>query len=105
MDGVHRRRLVLLPQTEEGEDMADDEVDERVLREETVSDHEARSLLGVQTRLLGRFPRLGSAVVNQAVEAAYRTMNGPIRDFVPLLVEHDARDILQDIAHPRLAVA
>lgn len=81
------------------------EVDERVPPEQTVSDYEATSLLGVQTRLLDRFPRLGSAVVDQAVKAAYLTMTGPIRDFVPLLVEHNARDTLNDLTEPPPAAA
>jgi len=81
------------------------EVDARARREQTVIDHEAASLLGVRTRLLGQFPRLGSAAVDQAVKAAYLTMTGPIRDFVPLLVEHNARDTLRGLAGPHPAAA
>lgn len=76
-------------------DAVHDEAQDR--REQTVTDHEATSLLGVQQRLLARFPGLGPAVVHRVVQAAYVSMTGPIRDFVPLLVEHSARDTLTDL--------
>lgn len=79
--------------------------EERLQRDQTVSDHEAASLLGVKQRLLAKFPGLGSAVVHRVVEAAYVSMTGPIRDFVPLLVEHSARDTLEDLDHLRPAAA
>ena len=41
-----------------------------------------------------RFPHLGDEVIEAAVRMAYSTLTGPVRDFVPLLVEHAARERL-----------
>jgi hypothetical protein len=52
----------------------------------------------VQERLSQRFPRLGDEVVEAAVRVAYSKLTGPVRDFVPVLVEHDARERLSVMA-------
>lgn len=59
-------------------------------------DHEleTRALQEVQERLTQRFPYLGAEVVEAAVRVAYSKLTGPVRDFVPVLVEHEARQRL-----------
>jgi hypothetical protein len=58
---------------------------------------ETRALREVQERLTQRFPYVGAEVVEAAVRvAAYSKLTGPVRDFVPVLVEHEAR---QRLAH------
>jgi len=59
-----------------------------------VENSEASALLDVQHRLERTFPNVASTVVRQVVVESYGAMTGPIRDFVPLLVEHQARDAL-----------
>ncbi|GAA2500854.1 three-helix bundle dimerization domain-containing protein [Terrabacter carboxydivorans] len=55
---------------------------------------EMRALSDVQTRLQARFPDLDPEIVEAAVRLAHSQMTGRVRDFVPLLVEHAARDRL-----------
>ena len=59
--------------------------------------HEADEIRGVQQRLAERFPDLEPGVVESAVVAAHSELTGSIRDFVPVLVEHGARDRLSAI--------
>ena len=57
--------------------------------------HDEVAALGeVKERLAERFPDLGPDVVEAAVRVAHSQLTGPIRDFVPVLVEHIARDRL-----------
>jgi hypothetical protein len=56
--------------------------------------HEAAEIRNVQERLAERFPDLESEVIETAVRTAHSQLTGNIRDFVPVLVEHDARDRL-----------
>jgi hypothetical protein len=56
--------------------------------------HEMRALAEVQRRLQERFPELDVAVVEAAVRVAHSELTGHIREFVPVLVEHAARDRL-----------
>lgn len=58
------------------------------------AEHEQQALLDVEARLRLRFPDLDPAVVEAAVRLSYAELTGPIRDFVPLLVERAARDRL-----------
>jgi hypothetical protein len=58
------------------------------------AEHEHQALVEVEARLRGRFPDLDAAVVEAAVRLSYAELTGPIRDFVPLLVERAARDRL-----------
>lgn len=58
---------------------------------------EAAAITEVQERLADRFPEVSREVVEAAVRAAHAEVQGPIRDFVPLLVEHAARDHLARI--------
>ena len=57
-------------------------------------DAERRALAEVQARLEQRFPHLHPDVVAAAVAVAHSNLDGPVRDFVPVLVEHAARDRL-----------
>jgi hypothetical protein len=56
--------------------------------------HEARAMAEVQERLEARFPDLDPTVVEAAVRLAHSEITGPVRDFVPLLVERAARERL-----------
>jgi hypothetical protein len=56
--------------------------------------HEARAMAEVQERLEERFPDLDPAVVAAAVQTAAAGITGPVRDFVPVLVERAARERL-----------
>jgi hypothetical protein len=55
---------------------------------------EVAALDEVRERLSERFPDLEPDVVEAAVRVAHSQLTGPIRDFVPVLVEHIARDRL-----------
>jgi hypothetical protein len=59
-----------------------------------MDDDEAKAIQDVQERLRAKFPHLASDRVDAAVKGAYESMTGPIRDFVPVLVEHAAREQL-----------
>lgn len=68
---------------------------------------EARAIGEVQERLEARFPELDKTVVEAAVRLALSEITGPVRDFVPLLVERAARErlhratALDDAREPR----
>jgi hypothetical protein len=55
---------------------------------------ELRALTDVRLRLQEHFPQLDADVVEAAVRLAHSELTGPVRDFVPVLVEHAARDRL-----------
>jgi len=59
---------------------------------------EAHEIEQVQARLAERFPQLDRDVIEAAVRLAHSEMTGDIREFVPVLVEHNARDRLEAIA-------
>lgn len=58
------------------------------------AEHERRALDEVEERLAARFPELDPAIIEAAVRLSYAELTGPVRDFVPLLVERAARDRL-----------
>jgi hypothetical protein len=58
---------------------------------------EKKALQEVEGRLNERFPHLGEEVVEAAVRVAAAELTGPIRDYVPVLVEHTARDRLSSM--------
>lgn len=66
---------------------------------------EATEIADVEARLAGRFPQLDTAVVEAAVRLAHSDLTGEIRTFVPLLVEHAARDRLAAIVRRDIAPA
>lgn len=51
-------------------------------------------------RLTARFPDVPVETVRQTVHAIHDGLEGPVRDYVPLLVEHAARDALAAGAEP-----
>ena len=57
-------------------------------------DHEARAMAEVRERLEARFPDLDPTVVEAAIRVSSASLTGPVRDFVPLLVEKAARERL-----------
>lgn len=59
--------------------------------------HEERAIAEVQARLEARFPDLDATVVEAAVRLAQAEITGPVRDFVPVLVERAARTRLAAI--------
>lgn len=62
---------------------------------------EAQALDRVRSRLAERFPEAGEAAVASAVSAAHAEMTGPVRDYVPVLVEHTVRGRLaRQLGHP-----
>ena len=59
------------------------------------AEHEQHALAGVRDRLCQRFPELAPTVVEAAVRVAHAELiESRIRDFVPVLVEHAARERL-----------
>ena len=48
----------------------------------------------VVERLSERFPDVSREVVEAAVRVEHEGLDGPVRDYVPVLVEHAARDRL-----------
>src|SRR5829696_1716234 len=57
---------------------------------------EEQAVLTVIDRLSGRFPQLEREDIATVVHEAHHELDGnPIRDFVPVLVEHEARERLQ----------
>jgi hypothetical protein len=58
---------------------------------------EKLALTEVQERLTARFPYLGEEVVEAAVRMAHSELTGPIREFVPVLVERIARERLSSM--------
>jgi hypothetical protein len=65
---------------------------------------ESKEILEVQARLAERFRQLAPDTIADAVRRAYSELTGGIRDFVPVLVEHNARDRLTAIADRDQAV-
>jgi hypothetical protein len=55
---------------------------------------EGHALEVVRARLRERFPELDADTIDAAVGAAHDQLTGPIRDYVPVLVERAARDVL-----------
>ena len=62
---------------------------------------EDRAIDVVIARLAERFPTITRAHIGQVVyEEQHRLDQSPVRDFVPVLVEHAASDRLRDEADP-----
>ena len=59
---------------------------------------EHQALVQVSDRLAVRFPDLSVETVSSAVREVHRTFDGPVRDYVPILVERAARDRLAALA-------
>ncbi len=71
-----------------------------------MSTPETEALAHVAERLRSRFPHVDPVTITEMVDRCHRVYDGrPIRDFVPLLVEHDVLDHLQRVPAPRTPVA
>lgn len=56
---------------------------------------ELRALGGVVDRLVEKFPAIPRAEIENVVQQEHRSLDfGRVRDYVPILVEHAARDRL-----------
>jgi hypothetical protein len=62
--------------------------------EQVDADQERQALAAVEQNLRQRFPDIDPTLVEAAVRVSHAELTGPIRDFVPLLVERAARDRL-----------
>jgi hypothetical protein len=60
---------------------------------------EHRAVDEVVRRLAARFPDLPPGRIRATVDAVHARLTGPVRDYVPLLVERECRDILAT-SHP-----
>ncbi len=60
--------------------------------------HESRAIEDVVARLSERFPGVALEVIEAAVRVAHEGLEGPVRDYVPVLVEHAARDRIASFA-------
>ncbi len=49
-------------------------------------------------RLIARFPDVPAATVRETVHKVHDELDGPVRDYVPLLVENAARNALDSVA-------
>lgn len=59
-----------------------------------MDEDETRAIHDVQERLRARFPHLDGGRVDDAVTMAHASLTGPIRHYVPVLVERAALDSL-----------
>jgi hypothetical protein len=66
----------------------------------TMDEHHA--LEHVCSRLIERFPDLPAATVRLAVREVHARFDGRVRDYVPILVEREARTRLATITAPLL---
>lgn len=58
---------------------------------------EARAVGDVYDALLVAFPSVAPEIVEAAVRVAHGRLTGPVRDFVPLLVDRQARRLLREL--------
>lgn len=65
------------------------------------AESDAEALGEVKSRLAHRFPHADAAVIERAVTVAPSELTGPLGEFVPVLVEHLARDRLSILAGPQ----
>jgi hypothetical protein len=56
--------------------------------------NEREAVEQVSERLAVRIPDVPVETVRLTVRGVYQDLDGPVRDYVPLLVEHTARDVL-----------
>ncbi|GAB3083164.1 three-helix bundle dimerization domain-containing protein [Pedococcus soli] len=60
--------------------------------------HEASALEQVVSQLVSKFPSVDPETVRTVVDEVYRTFDGPVRDYVPLLVQRVSTDRLRALA-------
>ena len=67
-------------------------------------DDEALALEHVREALAARFPTVDEQTVRSVVDEAYAVLDGPVRDYVPLLVERRSRERLTGLTRlPRVS--
>jgi hypothetical protein len=70
------------------------------------SEFEEQGISRVVERLYEKFPALDREDVENAVHNAHAALAGnPIRDFIPVLVEHDAKEQLRKVRAERYLAA
>jgi hypothetical protein len=63
---------------------------------------EARAVAEVATRMRERFPYLSPSAIDEVVGELHHQFDGtPIREFIPVLIENDARDRLTRLPQQR----
>ena len=65
--------------------------------------NEEHAVQAVEERLRARFPDIDPTEVKHVVRGAHAELTGPLRDYVPVLVEHAARERLSQQAPVRRA--
>ena len=58
---------------------------------------EAHALEQVIDSLLAKFPSIDPAMVRAVVDEVHQTFDGPVRDYVPLLVQRASTDRLRSL--------
>ena len=59
---------------------------------------EAQALEHVRESLAARFPQIDPTTVRSVVVEVYASLSGPVREYVPLLVERASRERLRALA-------
>ena len=78
----------------------------RLFTDHMTPNEEGQAVTLVAQRLQTRFPDLDSDTINRVVESAHHVYDGrPIRDFVPVLVEREARDVLHRLPRQQGSLA
>jgi len=62
---------------------------------------ELKAVEQVCQRLVVRFPTVPMTTVRATVQEMHAKLDGPVRTFVPILIEHGAKDRLSAIAASR----
>ena len=68
------------------------------MEHQDVEAHERRAIEEVRVRLAKRFPGVERTEVDRAVDDALADITGPVRDFVPILVERAAARTLSTVS-------
>jgi hypothetical protein len=61
---------------------------------------ELKAVEQICERLVARFPKVPIAIVQATVHELHVKLDGPVRKYVPILIEHAATDRLSAIAAP-----
>ena len=60
---------------------------------------EAEAVEKVAKKLVEKFPEIPEATVHEVVDEEHEALEGnPIRDYVPVLVEHESKERLREIS-------
>lgn len=66
---------------------------------------EQQGIADIATALRIRFPDVAPGTIDTLISAEHARLDGPIRDFVPVLVEHAVRERLRKDGHHPAALA